>query len=207
MTHPIFGDFAPGTSPFRAKGTVYQGLFASFDRRVPGGSRAVLERIEDRDVLAFFDQRFLAGSTYDVLPLLEASQVSSRVAGIPWREFVRGGARFQAERDLNGVYKVLLRLAAPRIVVERLPRVLIQYFNFGKVSGSFSGPTRYEAAAHAIPRPVAPWLGAVAEGFIPHVMTAAGAKEVAVIVHPFTSDGEAHGMELLAARFSVTWVE
>jgi hypothetical protein len=186
---------------------VYQGLFASFDRRVPGGSRAVLERIEDRDVLEFFDQPFLAGSTYDVLPLLEASQVSARVAGVPWREFVRGGAKLQAERDLNGVYRVLLRLASAKMVVERLPRVLIQYFNFGRVRGSFSAETRYDATVHAIPKPVAPWLSAGAEGFIPHVMSAAGAKDVTVIVHPFATDGEAHGMELLAARFSVTWLE
>jgi hypothetical protein len=205
--HELYGPFTPGTSPFRTKGTAYQGLCASFDRRVPGGSTAVFSRLEDPVVGRFFDQQFLAGSTYDILPLLEASMLAAKVASQPWREFVRGGAAFQAERDLNGVYKVLLKLASPRLVVERLPRVLVQYFNFGRVSGSFSGKTRYEASAHGIPKPVAPWLAAVGEGFIPKVMTAAGAKEVAVLAHPFERDGTEQGMDILSTRFSVTWLE
>jgi hypothetical protein len=207
VTHEIYGPFEPGQSPFRAKGTTYLALYASFDKRVPGGSEAVFSRIEDARVIAFFEQRFLASSTYDILPMLEASKLAAKIAGAPWREFVRGGAKFTAERDLNGVYRVLLKLASPRMVVERLPRILVQYFTFGHVEGHFSGPTRYEAIARGIPKPVAPWLTHAAEGFVPTVMGAAGAKDAAVIVHPFDVEDHVQGMEMHTTRFSVSWVD
>jgi hypothetical protein len=206
MAHEIYGPFVPGESPFRTKGTAYLGLLASFDRRVPGGSKAVLARLENPDTITFFSQRFLASSTYDILPLLEASQLAAKVAGTPWREFVRGGARFQAERDLNGVYKVLLRVASVRLVVERIPRILGQYFNFGEVDGSFVGEKRYEARVRGVPRSVGVWLSAIGEGFVPVLMEAAGAKEVAVLIHPFATDGRVQGMETLTTRFSVSWI-
>ena len=204
--HPLYGPFRPGESPFRIKGTAYQGLFASFDQRVPGGSKGVLARLEDPTVARFFEQPFLAGSTYDLLPLLEASQLAARVAGVPWREFVKGGARLQAERDLRGIYRMLLKLASPRMLVERLPRLLVQYFTFGSVEGRFSGETRFEGAARGIPAPVAPWLAAICEGFVPTVMAAAGAPDSAVLIHPFEEDGEEQGMALLTTRFSVSWI-
>jgi hypothetical protein len=205
--HDLYGPFVPGASPFRAKGTAYRGLIASLDSRVPGGSAAVFERLKDPDTKAFFAQTFLAGSTYDVLPLLEASMLAAKVAGQAWFPFVRGGAKFQADRDLNGVYKVMLRLASPRLVVERLPRVLVQYFNFGSVAGEFSAAskTRYEASAHGIPKPVAPWLATIAEGFIPVVMSAAGAMKTSVLVHPFERESSVQGMDVCTARFSITW--
>lgn len=201
----IYGPFAPGESPFRTKGTGYLGLFDSFDRRVPGGKKAVFARLADPRVAAFFAQRFLASSTYDLLPLLDASMTAAKITNVPWREFVRGGARIQAERDLDGVYKVLLRVASARLVVERLPRILVQYFNFGAVEGRFSGEKRFEARIRGVPRPVAPWLTAIGEGFVPVVMQAAGAASSVVLVHPFEHDGEAHGMETTSARFSVSW--
>lgn len=205
MAHEIYGPFAPGESPFRTKGTAYLGLLASFDRRVPGGSKAVLERLTDPRVAAFFGRRFLASSMYDVLPLLEASMLAAKIAGVPWREFVRGGARFQAERDLSGVYRMLLRVASPTLVVERLARILVQYFDFGEVEGEFTGMTRFEARVRGVPRPVAPWLTAIGEGFIPVVMKAAGAQKTSVLVHPFEPSGHVRGMEVASARFRVTW--
>jgi hypothetical protein len=205
MRHEIYGPFEPGESPFRTKGTSYLGLVASFDRRVPGGSKAVFARLEDPRVAAFFGQKFLAGSSYDILPLLEASMTAAKVANVPWREFVRGGARFQAERDLNGVYRVLLRVASARLVVERLPRILVQYFNFCEVDGRFSGEKRYEARLRGVPRPVAPWLSWIGEGFVPVLMEAAGAPNAAVLVHPFEPEGEVRGMPTSTTRFSISW--
>ena len=203
----VYGPFSAGASPFRTKGNVYHSLFEAFDKRVPGGASAVFARLEDRDVKAFVEQRFLAASMYDFLPLLELSMISARLAGRGWREFVREGASFTAARDLNGIYKVMLKLATPRMVVERLPRILIRYFDFGRVEGAVSPsrPTRYEAAVHDIPKPVWPWLSAVAEGFIPLVMANAGAKDATVIMYPPTSSGVRGGMDLLTGVFSVTW--
>ena len=205
MRHEVYGPFVPGESPFKVKGVAYQGLVASFDGRVPGGYAGVLEKIADPEAHAFLAQRFLAGSTYDILPLLEASMTAARVAGIPWREFVRGGARRQAERDLNGVYRMFLRLASAGMVVERLPRILVQYLTFGQLEGEQIGPTRYEAKIAGIPKVVSPWLDCVGEGFVPFVMSAAGAKSARFVIHPNEPGGDVRGMELVNARFAIVW--
>ncbi len=205
MRHELYGPFVPGEGPFRVKGVVYQGLVASFDARVPGGSVGVFSSLDDPDTKRFFETRFLAGSTYDFLPLLEASMAAARIAGQSWREFVRGGARLQAERDMKGVYRMFLKLASPSLVVERLPRILMQYFAFGRVSGELAKPGRYEARIEGIPKPVSPWLGAAAEGFMPFVMATAGAKDLRFVIHPSSSSGDVRGMELVTTRFAIIW--
>ncbi|MCA9590501.1 MAG: hypothetical protein KC657_34595 [Myxococcales bacterium] len=196
----------PGSSPFRTKGVAYQGLFESFDARVPGGARGAIALLP-RETQTFFDQPFLAGSMYDILPLLELSRQGALLCDVSWREFVREGARRQADRDTRGVYRFMLRVASPKLVVERLPRVMVQYFDFGDVSGEHDpeGRLRYEASVRDLPEPVAPWLSAVGEGFIPVVMERAGARDVSVLVHPSRPCGVRAGVRLLEARFAVKW--
>lgn len=199
--------FAPGESPFRAKGNVYKALFDSADMRVPGGRHAVLEDIrrEDATLAKFYEQPFLAASSYDVLPVIPYGMVGARIAGVSYPEFVRGGAAFTARRDMNGIYKVLLKLASPDAVVKRLPRILIQYFNFGKVEGRSTSPRSYEAIATAIPKPVLLWVANAAQGFIPVVMSAAGARDVDVKLGPPEPDRREHGIMLYRASFEVHW--
>jgi len=203
--HPIRFGFAYGDGPFKVKGTAYRGLQESFDARVPGGMAAVVAKMNRPEVRAFFSQPFLPGSTYDLFPLLEASQVAARIQGTPWPAFVREGSRLQAERDLNGVYRTLLRLASPGLVVERLPRILRQYMAFADVAGEIVGEGRFEAVATGIPAPATPWMLAMAEGFVPVLMKVAGAKEVAVIVHPREPQGTELGVPIETARFSISW--
>lgn len=201
----IYGTFEVGASPFRVKGVAYQGLRASFDARVPGGLEGVVARIDRPELTAFFAQPFLPSSTYDILPLLEASQSAARACGTPWREFVRAGSRLQAERDLGGVYRTLLRLASPRMVVDRIPRILTQYLSFGEVKGALTADTHWEAESRGIPQPVSSWMHAIAEGFVPVLLEAAGAKDVAMVFRPFSVEGRSAGVDLIHARFSVTW--
>jgi hypothetical protein len=184
----------------------YQGLLESFDARVPGGAKEAIALLSP-ETAAFFDQPFLAGSMYDILPLLDLSRQGALLCQVSWREFVREGARRQAERDTSGVYRFMLRLASPKLVVERLPRVMVQYFDFGEVSGEHDpeGRTRFDASVRGLPEPVAPWLSAVGEGFIPVVMRRAGARDVSVLVHPPRPCGLQAGVRLLEARFAVKW--
>lgn len=205
MRSELYGPFVPGEGPFRVKGVAYQGLIASFDARVPGKAAGVFAKLEDPDARRFFEQPFLAGSTYDIFPLLDASQLAARVVDQSWREFVRGGARLQAERDLKGVYRLFLKLATPSLVVERLPRILVQYFAFGSLSGELVSKTRYEARVRGVPKQVATWLGSVGEGFVPVVMSTTGAAEPRFVIHPSEPDGSAHGIDLVSARFAIVW--
>ena len=172
--------FAPGTSPFRCKGVVYKGLLASADERCPGGTAAVMARIEDPALRAFFERPFLAASYYDLLPIVPFGQVAAHIAGMPYLAYVRDGGRWQAQQDVHGIYRVLLHLATPRMVCARLPRLTLQYFDFGRTTGHLVGHDRYESSMSGIPRPILAWLQAALTGFIPVALETAGAKNVVV---------------------------
>lgn len=199
--------FAPGDSPFRSKGNVYRALFESADSRVPGGSAAVLERIDDPALAKFFAQPFLAGSSYDILPLVPFGMAGARILRVAYPEFVRAGAAFTAKRDMSGIYKVLLKLASPGAVVQRLPRILIQYFNFGKIDGRFISEREYEATVSGMPRPLILWLMNVAHGFIPVVLERAGARHIELRIGQGIVEGEQQGIELVRSSFAVSWAE
>ncbi len=170
--------FPAGKSPYRVKGHVYEGLFESTDKRCPGGVAAVLPRLADPELQAFFRQRFLASSSYDLLPLLEFGREAAHLAGVPYSTYVRGGARLQAEKDVNGLYRAILRLASPSLVVSRMPRVLMQYMTFGVAEGRMLDERTYEIIVRGVPDTVQTWLTAAAEGFVPFVLETAGATSV-----------------------------
>jgi hypothetical protein len=205
-SNAIFGLFEPGKSPFRIKGTAYTGLFQSFDVLIPGGWASVAAAFEDPRVVEFFKQPFLPSSMYDVFPILEADRVAGRLAGKPWRSIARESAVYQVERDLGGVYRGLLKLASARMVVERSPRILMQYLDFGSIEGELVGTTRYEGLISGIPRPASLWLHTCVEAFVLTLFAAAGTHDASVIVHPFQYEGDRDGMEMTRARLSISWV-
>jgi hypothetical protein len=198
--------FTPGESPYRTKGNVYKGLFDSAEARVPGGKKAVLDRIDDPALLRFYEQPFLAASSYDILPIVPWGMVAAKIVGQSYSEFVRGGGAFTAKRDMHGIYRVLLKLASPQAVVKRLPNILLQYFNFGKIDGRFTGDRSYEASATGIPQPILVWLFNVAHGFVPVVLESAGAKNIHFAIHQGMPDRtDEHGTTLFKSSFTVTW--
>jgi hypothetical protein len=197
--------FPPGTSPFRTKGNVYRALLESADKRVPGGREAVLALIEEPDLRAFYLQNFLAASSYDIFPLLPFGMAGAKIVGIPYGEFVRRGAEFTALRDMNGIYRVLLKLASPEMVIARIPRILAQYFDFGSVEGQFIGARCYEATARGLPKPIAFWLTNISQGFIPVVLAKAGARHVSMRVRAPAETHVEQGVRLVDVSFDVSW--
>jgi hypothetical protein len=197
--------FPPGASPFRAKGNVYLGMLESTNARCPGGVSAVLERVESPELHEFYAQPFVAALWYDLLPLLPFSVQAARLAGRPHLQYVRDGARFQANRDVNGVYRFFLKLATPKMLVERLPRVFSQYFDFGKIEGFKLDGNRAEIHGRMIPEPLGAWMFACVEGFVPQLMTIHGAKDVSARLDPLQPDGELHGVPTIHTRLVLTW--
>jgi hypothetical protein len=201
----VTSTFAPGDGPFRAKGTVYLGLLDSTNHRCPGGVDRVLENLESPEVRRFFEQRFLASSRYDIFPFLPFSRTAARLAGMPFLLYAKEGARFQAVRDTQGVYRFLLKLASPRLVAERLPRTFMQYFDFGTVEGRSLGEREFEVVGRGIPEPIAEWLITVIEGFVPVAMQLAGARAIATRVDPPVREGSLHGVPLVSSRLHLRW--
>jgi len=89
--------------------------------------------------------------------------------------------------------------------VQRLPRILLQYFDFGKIEGRFTSERAYEATASGIPRPLVIWLMNVAYGFVPVVMENAGARGVELVIRPGELEREERGMAWRRSWLVVTW--
>jgi hypothetical protein len=197
--------FLPGTSPFRAKGNVYLGLLESTNRRCPGGVPHVLANLESGELRAFFEQQFLAASRYDILPLLAFSRVAAKLSGMPPLTYAKEGARLQAVRDTQGVYRFLLKLASPGLLAARIPRLYMQYFDFGSVESRSVGDRAVDVVLRAVPEPVIDWLLKVFEGFLPVAMQLAGARTIVAHADPPERDGETRGMPLASSRLHLRW--
>ncbi len=192
-------------SPFHAKGLVYLGAREYYDRHLPGGSSAVAERLPPALARFFGEERFLAGSWYDVLPIAPISAAAAVVGGISHGELVRRNAAWLAHRDVNGVYRALLRVARPDAVAMRLPRASMQYFNFGSADGEQVAPGHFESTRRGIPSLLGAWMSWAVEGFTPVALGYAGAKNITVESSPPVPDGDLLGHRTSRMSFTIRW--
>src|SRR4051812_25004889 len=81
--------FAPGKSPFHAKGVTYRNVFQYVDETLEGGRARLLAAIDDPALRAFASQPFLAGSLYDVVPMLAIVEAAAGLLGKPFSQVVR----------------------------------------------------------------------------------------------------------------------
>jgi uncharacterized protein (TIGR02265 family) len=193
-------------SPFLIKGHVYAAAKGFYALRVPGGNEAVGRALGDREVKAFFAQTFAGAGEYDVLPFVAISRAAAGVAGVEHRQLVVENSRWLANRDVNGIYRLLLRLASPERVAMRLPKAATQYFNFGEVTARMSGERSMEAQLRGVPAALASWMLWCVEGFTPVALQLAGAKDVRVRIKPETAtDGELGDHRTLSLSWGITW--
>jgi hypothetical protein len=189
---------------FRAKGLVFLGAREFFAERVEGGCAAVRAHLGP-EVADFFDQTFLSGGWYDVMPILPISVAAARAARIPHSRIVRENAQWMANRDLRGIYKLVVAVASVEMVVERLPGLSLRYFDFGHADGKMIGDRSFEATRSGIPVMLADWFALATTGFVPFALGVAGAKDVRVRASPHMSDGHAHGVALVRTKFEISW--
>jgi hypothetical protein len=198
--------FAPGRGPFHVKGTAYIGLLDHCATHVKGGLDAILAKFgEDEALVAFFRQRFLAGSWYDVGPSILLTQAAAVVAGVAHLDLLRQQARAQAERDIHGVYRLLLKLARPEMIMARLPRAAGRYFDFVRAEVSELRPGCWESRAHGVPAMAQHSYMAGTEAFVVKALELSGAKEVKHRWLPPEPEGQAHGVDVMCLRREVGW--
>ena len=188
--------FAPGTSPFRVKGTAFRGHFEYVTRVFPPGLERMLDAIDDPALKDFFRQHFLASSFYDVFPLAWAAVIGAKMSKMPYLDFVRIRTREQAKLDVGGVYRVLLALASPNAVAQRLPRLVSQYFNFGGATVQKNVPGEVMAVQSGMPLPLVPWYEVLVTNYCEVVLSRAGAKNLQVKCTR-ADGGQAHGIPLM----------
>ena len=198
----------PGANPYRIKGTAYRGHMAYVSEHMNGGEQAMFDAIVSPALLAFFKQTFLAASYYDLYPLVAAGHICARLTETSFEGFLRIRTRYQAERDLNGVYKMLLKVTSPESLALRLPRLVGQYLDFGSAEGHLVAPGHVVGAQSGTPRSMARWFQQVHEQYIDFLMPLAGARNVRYRAHPqLRTDETRAGVELVTLRSDVTWEE
>lgn len=197
--------FAPGLSPFRLKGTGYRGHMQYAEAKVPGGVKAMIAGLHDPRLKEFFQQPFLASSWYDILPLLPAGRVCAALMRKPYEIYLRDRTRTQAQADLNGIYSMLLKIISTESVALRLPRIMSQYFDFGKIHTQPEATGIVSCKSSAIPRILYPWYQPVLTEYVDAALQIAGTGRVLVTSEPPENDGVVSGTPTIRFKWTIRW--
>jgi uncharacterized protein (TIGR02265 family) len=197
--------FPPGKSPFHVKGVVYRNFFDYMEEKLPDGRAQVLGAIDDEGLRSYVAQPFLAGSYYDVVPTVALCETGASLLHQPFTTFVREFSSRAAERDTTGIYRMLLKLVSPQLVMERTPAAARQYFDFVEATVEKLGPRSYRTGARGIPEMLAPFYMLVTEAFLTHALELAGAKRPLTRWLPRRPDGVREGVPLSALQREVSW--
>jgi hypothetical protein len=195
--------FAPGASPFHIKGIAYRGHLDYATKHIPGGPAAINRLFRNSALRFFFEQPFLAASWYAALPIVPLWYACADVLARPRLEFLRARTRHQAEQDIHGVYRIILKLASAETVAQRIPRVVGKYFDFGSTDATLVEPGLVRYVQTGVPAFLAPWFGIVGETFVQVALEVAGAKKSQVRRAPPTPAGTAHGVALVTLSVDV----
>jgi hypothetical protein len=197
--------FRPGEGPFRIKGVAYRGHLEYVAEHVPGGVEGMLRGFRDPALADFFGQKFLASSLYDIIPLVVAGYVCARQSRRTFFDFVRVRSRYQAQKDIRGVYRVLIKLVSPMHVVERLVALQAQYLDFAAGEVHVIDKQHVEVARPKLPAMLSAWMAVVLETYLEVLLGAAGARNVRTRPLPVEPDGLVHGVPAVRWSCDVIW--
>lgn len=204
LKHIAQGTPLVGQSPFRLKGTIWLSARAYMDAYVPGGCRAVEERLSG-DVRAYFEQQFVPLSWYDALPVNPITAAAAAVQGVATMEFVRTQAAWKAGQDMSGIYKLLLKLSSPTAVWKRFGSIYSQFYDFGRLTFEEAGKDSVDSCVHGMPAELAEWWIPATEAYMTVILRAAGAKNVRTTWKPPEADGSLCGTRLVRIRVNTSW--
>lgn len=202
---PPGAEFAFGESPFHAKGVLYLGTQTFFDEHLRGGAKELYADIREPEVAAFLSQRFLPSSWYDVMPVPVLIAYEARALRMELAEYLRHRTRWQAQRDLAGVHRWLLKLASPRMVATRLPKVMMQMFDFAQANVVKERGDEVLVHIEGTPVLLNEWfenaLGVYAEA----ALKLAGARTVETSLAGSSATGKRAGIDINRLSLSLRW--
>ncbi len=197
--------FPPGESPFRVKGISYKSFLEHMEVRAPGGAAAVIAALPDPALRAFFGQRFLVGSWYDILPIAPLHATAAKLLGMSEEAFGRMQSRYQADKDINGIYRILLKLASPAGLLQRMPALTAQYQDFSRSSVEMVDKKSARAVYEGMPRMLLPWYLPATEAYTVRVLECAGAKRPRMTIHPPEPYATVRTVETIRLRIDIAW--
>lgn len=197
--------FAPGSGPFRIKGVAYRGSLQFVDEVIEGGMNELRADFPLDGFRRFFEQPFLPSVLYDIFPLVLTTACVAKRQGRDFAELVDARARYQARKDLTGVYRLMLRLAPSTILAKRVPKLVAQYFDFGALRSLPVGPGHVQTIVGEVPVPLEPWLTTCLESYSTLVLETGGAQNVQAKAQRSELAGERAGVQLSTITHDVTW--
>jgi len=202
---PSGARFEFGQSPFHVKGVLYRNTQGYLRAEVDGGMDTLLAAIEEPALREFISQPFLPSSKYDVMPVPALIDREAKATGQSLEAYLESRTAWQARHDIHGIYRMLLKLTSPERVMSRLPRLLVQLFDFPEVTFDATGERARLLEFSRIPQPLEAWLRV---GFRVYAQTAlelAGARQV-VSDFERSEDGPLEmGLRLRTMRMHVSW--
>jgi hypothetical protein len=116
------------------------------------------------------------GGWYDAEALLSVIEDVARAEGIGVEAAVEEIARANAREDLKSVYRVFMKILAPQRVLQFLPRIWRQYFQFGTVEVIRNDPGQIELVTRDVTTRFVPWVRGGWRGFLPETILASGGR-------------------------------
>jgi hypothetical protein len=202
---PSLLPFEPGQSPFHVRGNIYAGTRKFFDAHVPGGIEAAYREIRDPKLLAFFQQEFKLDGWYDVLPVAALIRAEARAMGVSMSEYLRARARFQAQLDINGLHRLLLKIASPEMVAMRLPALISRLFDFGHAGAERRGRGHVSSFMRGWPLILVEWYLNAFNVYTDTALRLAGAIQCTVRLTPAEPDGAQHDIPTVTIRSDTLW--
>lgn len=195
----------PGESPFHCKGVMYLDTLRYFDEHAQGGREALFASLRDPETRAFLAQPFVVGGWYDVLPMIGLHRAGVLVTGRPFLELVRDVTRWQMPQQLQGIYRFLLKLSSPDMVMRNLARAASKYYAFARVEVQQIRPKKYQSSSSGVPAPLAPAYMVSTEVGLKMILEEAGVADSRQRWLPMEPEGSRDGVEIVRVRREITW--
>lgn len=195
-----------GSGPFRARGLAYAHVLAYVDARLPGGRRALLDRLGPADPFAsFFDQIFIASGEYDLSPLVRLFAVAASMKGVDVGAFIRRRSARSGETDTKGVWKPALHGRTPEEVAPRLSFAFARYYPPCTGAALRTEPGLFEGELRGLPGCMNGVYVDSTIGFYEGALAGVGARDVRADFDPPVGDGVFAGVALERIHFTVRW--
>jgi hypothetical protein len=199
-----YSPFPVGESPFRAKGVLFRGTQEFFSEHVRGGEGALQRQLGAGPLAAFIAQKFLPASYYDALTIPALIRAEADACGLSLSLYMQKRTRWQAERDMNGVYRLLLKVTSAETIAVRLPRVLSQMFNFPPPTTEIEGNVALTRLT-GVPEALADYFEMAVGTYAPALIEFSGAKRAKAELVKTVPAGTQHGVRVVELNFRASW--
>lgn len=146
---------APGDSPFKVRGFVYQRC-VEHANLVDGGLERVVASLEDPRVADFVKQPFRWMGWYDALPMVPLETAIAELRGRDLGELLRERGALGIEKAMPSMFRFILSMGSPSAAVQHAPRLMQTYWSFVDLTIERMGPNEGAGRLHRMPRILAP---------------------------------------------------